>query len=167
MAETKKDKNKNSVAIQARPSMGYMLTEVLYCKRKVHCIISNNNTKTHLLEFSTFSWLPMPLSYIVLFKHVGHWAGLTHQIKIHEIQNQMKCILFNQRPCDIYFSCPMMLSNLQWLPNHEWRTRLLFRDEKTYSAFTYHQIDQSIKCSQSTTYWVGEPNNCLAALIKY
>ena len=134
-----------------------MLTQVFYCECKVSFHIT-----TQLLEFSTFSRLPsMPSSYVVAFKHV------TYQIRIHEIQNKMKCILFNQWPRDIYFSCPITLPNLQWLPDHEWRTRLLFRDEKNYSAFTYHQIDQSIKCSQSTTYWVGEPNNCLAALIKY
>ena len=62
--------NKNSGAIQTRPGMGYKLIQVLYGERKVSFHIS---TKTHLLEFSSFSRLSSTrLSYILAFKHVGH-----------------------------------------------------------------------------------------------
>ena len=45
---------------------------MLYRERKVSFHIS---TKTHLLEFSTFSWLPSThLSHMVAFKHAGHWV---------------------------------------------------------------------------------------------
>ena len=47
---------KNSGAIRTRSSMGYMLTQVLYGERKLSFHIS---TKTHLLEFSTFSGLSL------------------------------------------------------------------------------------------------------------
>ena len=46
---------KNKEAIQIRPSMGYMLTQVLYHERKLSFHIS---IKTHFVEFSTFSRLP-------------------------------------------------------------------------------------------------------------
>ena len=50
--------------------MAYMLTQVIYRERKLSFHIK---TKTHLLEFSTFSRLPSArFSCIEAFKHVGH-----------------------------------------------------------------------------------------------
>ena len=47
---------------------------------------------------------------IVAFKHVG--------------QNQMKCTLLNERPCDT--SLVQLWPNLSCLPDREWRVSLLF-----------------------------------------
>ena len=56
-------------------ALTYMLTQVIYRERKK--LSFDIGTKTHLLEFSTFSRLPSArFSYIEAFKHVGHWAGL-------------------------------------------------------------------------------------------
>ena len=82
---TKEIKHKNHVAwltlmlyktgkgaIQTQPSMGYMLTQSSdhECKASFH---NSTYTKTHLLEFSTFSWLPCTcLSYLSSFQ--ACWA---------------------------------------------------------------------------------------------
>ena len=56
---------------QPAHALAYMLTQVIYYERKK--LSFDIGTKTHLLEFSTFSRLPSArFSCIEAFKHVGH-----------------------------------------------------------------------------------------------
>ena len=131
-----------------RPSMGYMLTQVFYCERRVPFHIS---TKMHLLEFSTCSWLPsVRLSYIVAFNHVGHCAGLNY-IMTPEVQNHIKCsnhvifLLFN------YMTKSAMFTRL-WMMCRPF----LFRREKISFAFQTTRLNWSIDRSFCR---VGELNS--------
>ena len=126
----------------------------IYRERKLSFDISK---KTQLLEFSIFSRLPSArFTLYCSFQACCTLSWVIIYLKmIHEVQNQIKCILLKASAW--HFSCSITWPNFPCLPNREWHVSLLL-------LFTQHdyKIDQSIKFSQSISY-VGELDNCIAA----
>ena len=65
----------------------YMLTQVIYRERKK--LSFDIGTKTHLLEFSTFSRLPSVRFSCIEACETLSWVIIYYKM-IHEVQNQMK-----------------------------------------------------------------------------
>ena len=66
--------------------MPYMLTQVIYRERKT--ISFDIGTKTHLIEFSNFSRLPLVI--LKLSSMLDTELVIIYYKMIHEVQNQMK-----------------------------------------------------------------------------
>ena len=119
----------------ALPQPAYILNQVIYRERKK--LAFDIGTKTHLIEFSTFSRLPPTrFSYIESFKHVWHW-----------LQAYNFFLLLDFVTKSAVFTSPWMTC----------QSVITFQRRK-FQKHDY-KIDQSIKVSQSTNFWVGEIGN--------
>ena len=140
------------MAILTHPSMEYILTQVPYLERKLSFDIS---TKTHLLELLTFSRLPSArtLSWAELsWANDPRGSNSLRWNVYFWTSDRVTFLLFHYVAKYAVFTTPL------------WRVSilLLFRDEHFKQHVTKY-IDRSIECSQSTTYWVSELDNCIAA----